>query len=501
MPSFLDRIRSLKPTRITSDSREVIPGCAFFAVSGLTQDGHQFISTAKAQGAILTVGEKLPADFVVPDSRLALAQAAAEFHQNPTHGMLVFGVTGTSGKTTTTYLIESILKAAGHKVGVIGTVNFRFDGKILPSTHTTPGPVELQALLAQMKASGCTAVVMEVSSHALKQHRVACIAFDSVVFTNLSPEHLDFHTDMEDYYQSKLLLFTDCLQYSLNAGKTPAAAFNCDDPAGERMAEDLRKIPALAKVTRTRFGMNLGIEQVELSGKALNLSQKGVAGTLGDLYIYSPLVGRFNASNVLTAVASVRGVSASPINSHAIEKGLASLLCVPGRLEPVILPENPTNAALPHVLVDYAHKPDALKNVLQTLHEIRGSHRLLTVFGCGGDRDRQKRAVMGRTACEISDHVWVTSDNPRTEDPNAIIQEILSGTVGYTNFTTESDRRKAIFSAINEAKQGDWVLIAGKGHEDYQIIADPLKPSQTVKIHFDDREVSAEALRQKARVT
>ncbi|MGK5089042.1 UDP-N-acetylmuramoyl-L-alanyl-D-glutamate--2,6-diaminopimelate ligase [Bdellovibrionota bacterium FG-2] len=488
---FLKAIRRLNPTRITSDSREVIPGCAFFAIAGLSQDGHQFIPTAKQQGAIMTVGEKPPADFIVPDSRLALAQAAAEFHHNPTHGMLVFGVTGTSGKTTTTYLIESILKAAGHKVGVIGTVNFRFDEKILPSTHTTPGPVELQALLAQMKSSGCTAVVMEVSSHALKQHRVACIAFDSVVFTNLSPEHLDFHSDMEDYYQSKLLLFTDCLKYSLQAGKTPQGAFNCDDSAGARMADDLKKDLSLSKISRTCFGIQKG----ELSGKSLNISSTGIEGYVGEIHIQSPLMGRFNASNILTAIAAVRGISRAPIKNSAIEAGLTSLQCVPGRLEPVVLAENPKNTGLPRVLVDYAHKPDALKNVLQTLREIRGAHRLLAVFGCGGDRDRLKRAVMGKTACEISDHVWVTSDNPRTEDPAAIINEILSGTVGYSNYSVEPDRKKAIFAAISEAKQGDLVLIAGKGHEDYQIIADPSKPGQTVKIHFDDREVCAEALR------
>lgn len=453
---------------IVSDSRKVQKGSIFVAVHGGTQDGHEFISQAQSQGAIAVVGERdqpsgLNIQYVkVQDSRQALAQLAAAFYGDPSHSMCVVGVTGTSGKTTTTYLIESILKAAGHRVGVIGTVNFRYEGRVYDSTHTTPGAVELQHLLADMKKAGCTAVVMEVSSHSLKQHRTDCIAFDGVVFTNLSPEHLDFHPDMEDYFLAKKLLFTNHMEYSVAVGKKPYAAINQDEEYGKRLFNDL----SLKSCPGLRFGGYAFTSQ-------LQASLSGIHGQQGDVAVDSVFAGLFNAYNILAAVDVCRGMG---MNSDAISKGVSDLKAVPGRLERV------PNLHNIHVFVDYAHKPDALDKVLRTLREVKGVNRLITVFGCGGDRDRTKRPVMGRIATELSDFVFVTSDNPRRENPQQIISQIVQGVVQgiddkTSHFRVEADRRAAIFEAIAEAKAGDIVVIAGKGHEDYQIIADPSSPA------------------------
>jgi UDP-N-acetylmuramoyl-L-alanyl-D-glutamate--2,6-diaminopimelate ligase len=406
---------------------------------------------------------------------------AANFYGHPSHAMTMIGVTGTSGKTTTTYLCEAMLKASGHRVGVLGTVNVRFGDRVYPATHTTPGAVELQGFLARMQADGCTAVVMEVSSHALKQHRSATIAFDAMVFTNLSPEHLDFHPDMEDYYLSKAMLFQEYIDVAVAVGKRPAAVVNADDENGQRLLAEL-KAANRSDIRVLAYGMGPG---VDVSGSHLAIDLASIRGDVAGMPVQSSLTGRFNASNILAALGVGRALGLPP---EAFTHGIAALTTVPGRLERV------PNARGVHVLVDYAHKPDALEKVLKTLREVKGQHRLITVFGCGGDRDRLKRPVMGRLAVELSDYVFVTSDNPRTEKPEAIIQEIEQGIVGYTNYTIEADRRKAIFAAVRQAQPGDLVIIAGKGHEDYQILADPVHPKQTVKIHFDDREVAAEAL-------
>ncbi len=484
-------------TDVTSDSREVKPGSIFVAVKGGSQDGHEFIEKTAKMGAALVVGEwsevqvkqklgALSTPYIqVDDSRQALAFLASQFYGNPSKGMTVVGVTGTSGKTTTTYLVESILKAAEHEVGVIGTVNFRYGTKVYPSTHTTPGAVELQRLLAEMKADGCTAVVMEVSSHALKQSRAAFIAFDVMIFTNLTREHLDFHPDMEDYYSSKALLFTECATHSIQAGKRPFAGVSEDDEFGKRLLETLRK-QSRPEMWFASFGLN---PQSDISGANLKVDLSGIRGEAGGVTFKSQLAGRFNAQNLLGAIAAGQGLQ---LDAMTIAQGIAALKSVPGRLERV------QNSRDVHVFVDYAHKPDALDKVLNTLSEVKGSHKLITVFGCGGDRDRTKRPVMGKMAATRSDRVIVTSDNPRTEDPNAIIQEILAGIPDAgkpgSHVSVDLDRRKAIESAIAYAQSGDIVLIAGKGHEDYQILADPMKPGGTYKIHFDDREVAQEAL-------
>jgi len=450
---------------VTSDSRQVAPGSVFVAIRGGSQDGHQFIADVQERGACLVVGEDLaPRGLQIPylkvaDPRKALAELASSFFDHPSRSLLMIGVTGTSGKTTTTYLLEAILTAAGHRVGVIGTVNFRFGSRIFPSTHTTPGAVELQGLLAEMKKAGCTAVVMEVSSHALKQERTAQIAFDGVLFTNLSPEHLDFHPDMEDYFQSKAVLFTSLMDFSMAQGKKPVGTVNEEDDYGLRLASGSFQV--------TRFNT-----------RGLHVSLEGIRGEVNGIQIESGLTGGFNCSNISGAVNLAQLLK---VDRAAIQKGVAGLPGVPGRLERVL------NSRGVHVWVDYAHKPDALEKVLKTLRSIKKSHRLITVFGCGGDRDRKKRPVMGRIAITYSDFVFVTSDNPRTENPQTIIEEILEGVSGAgENYKVEVDRKRAIFQAIHMAKANDLVLIAGKGHEDYQILG-------TQKIHFDDREIATEA--------
>jgi UDP-N-acetylmuramoyl-L-alanyl-D-glutamate--2,6-diaminopimelate ligase len=494
--SIFHKAEEIEVSSITDDSRKIQPGTIFVAVKGAAHDGHLFIKEAGQAGAVLVIGEEplSKQDLVIPyievaNSRLALAELASCFYGHPARAMKVVGVTGTSGKTTSTFLVESILKAAGNKVGVIGTVSFRYGSKVLDASHTTPGPVDLQKLLAAMRAEGCTAVVMEVSSHALKQKRVTGIAFDSMIFTNLSPEHLDFHPDMEDYFQSKALLFTDLARDSERFGKKPVAAINGEDEYGKRLIAELKN-KGFPKTIRS-FG--LGAEN-DYNGTGLQIELEGISGEIQlhptTIPVKCRLTGSFNALNILGAVAATEGWAA---DAFSIEVGITDLEPVPGRLEKV---EHPTAGV--HVWVDYAHKSDALQKVLTTLRQVAAGRKIFTVFGCGGDRDRKKRPVMGKIAVETSDYVFITSDNPRTEDPKAIINEILAGTAGSTNFKVIPDRKTAIVDAINMAAKGDLVLIAGKGHENYQIIGDPRSPEKTLKIHFDDREVARDALENKA---
>ncbi|HTL12662.1 MAG TPA: UDP-N-acetylmuramoyl-L-alanyl-D-glutamate--2,6-diaminopimelate ligase [Bdellovibrionota bacterium] len=475
---------------ITADSRAVHAGSVFVAVKGSTADGHRYIPQVLQAKPLLIVGEEPAENYPqapyvrVDDSRLALAWLADAFHGHPSRSMRMVAVTGTSGKTTTTYLIESILRASGLRVGVIGTVNFRYEGQVLPSTHTTPGPVELQALLADMHNRGCQAVVMEVSSHALDQRRTATVAWDAAVFTNLSPEHLDYHPDLESYFQAKRLLFTDGLLDGLDGGKKPVAALHVGDAHGRRLFDELKGGHGFHNAVS--FGRG-GDE--DFSGKTWTSGLGGIRGMVGGVEIRSPLVGTFNVENILGAVAVT---SAMGIDGEAVVRGVADLKCVPGRLEAV-----EAGSSGVHVLVDYAHKPDALAQVLKTLRGLvpaGGTARLITVFGCGGDRDRTKRPVMGKLAAELSDRVWVTSDNPRTEDPLAILSEIETGMAGFTNWKREPDRARAIAGALAEAKRGDVVLIAGKGHETYQLLKDPHDPKKTLKIDFDDRDVARQVL-------
>lgn len=467
---------------LTSDTREVRAGSTFYLVPSASrketlQEWTTRCVSAQEAGAIAIVAEiPRPTEitvsfFQVPDVRRALAEAAAERAGYPARGMLCIGVTGTSGKTTTTFLIESILREAGFVVGLIGTVICRYPGFEQESTHTTPGPVQLEALLAQMRAAGCTAVVMEVSSHAIEQRRVDGVYFDVVAFTNLSPEHLDYHRDMEEYFSAKQRLFDELARESHEqGGKDPRAVICTDDAWGIRMAESWER----------RFGREK-LHRVRAGDLAPQMDLQGMQGNWQGAHFRTSLTGKFNAANLAVALGVGQAVGLTAQQAIA---GIVTIEGVPGRMERVSAPDAPFA-----VLVDYAHKPDALEKVLNAL---RGTtSRLTVVFGCGGDRDRGKRPLMGALAARLADRVILTSDNPRTENPDHILKNILVGIQsvvgGVEKSVIESDRARAIENAIETARPGELILIAGKGHETYQIIG-------THKIPFDDRQVARAAL-------
>ncbi len=458
------------------DSRAVRPGDLFVCLVGEKFDGHRFAADALARGAAALCARPARASdlpsaptLIVPDTRRAMPEIAAAVYGDPSRSMKLVGVTGTNGKTTTTFLTASILRAAGLKAGTIGTLGAELMGEELPSERTTPEADQLQALFAEMLRRGAQAVAMEVSSHALAQYRTDGSAYDAAVFTNLTQDHLDYHGDMESYLQAKLRLFREYPQIS---GKPFVAAVNLDDAYGAQVAE----------ATRGRV-LGYGVrERADVQGRDVQLtpgSVRFVADTpAGRVNARLNIGGAFQVYNALGAIAVAVGLGIAPA---AIEQGLASLPAVPGRFESV-----PTGRDF-HVVVDYAHTPDGLENLLSSARRL-DPKRLLIVFGCGGDRDRTKRPIMGKIAGERADVVVVTSDNPRTEDPAAIIQDILHGLQGVpARIVIEPDRRSAIGIALSEARPGDIVLVAGKGHEDYQEV-------NGVKHHFDDREVVRQIL-------
>lgn len=471
---------------IAYHSGKVKPNFLFVAMRGAQLDGHAFISEAVRKGATAVIAEHAVSEvkgatyIQVQDSRKALAQVAEKFMGDPSSRLRVVGITGTNGKTTTTYLLESIFRHAGYRPGVIGTINYRFAGRQMPAPNTTPESLDLQTLLAEMVEAGVSHVAMEVSSHALDQDRVEGVNFSVAVFTNLTPEHLDYHGTMESYALSKARLFSRFLERSRGAGKR-YAVLNQDDP----LSAQLRTQTTAEVLT---YGTGAG---ADITIEPARISEAGISGSLktpqGRIEVRSPLLGRFNLYNLMAAAAAAVGVG-TPL--EAIQAGLAACGAVPGRMERVGATQDLT------VLVDYAHTADALANVLSTLREL-GASRLITVFGCGGDRDRTKRPRMGETAARMSDVVVVTSDNPRTERPETIVAEIEAGVraAGMSPFSpangqgylVEVDRTAAIGRALHLAKSGDIVLVAGKGHEDYQIIG-------TQKIQFDDRVVITNVL-------
>lgn len=464
-------------TGITADSRAVRAGQCFVAVPGLRHDGRRFIPEAVGRGAALVVSEGPALDgltvgqVLVPSARVALARAAAAWYGNPSRHLTVVGITGTNGKTTTSYLVEALLQARGLKTGVIGTIEYRVGSEVIPAGQTTPEAPELQALLARMRAAGIGAVAMEVSSHALALARVEGLAFDIAVFTNLTQDHLDFHRTFEAYRAAKRHLF-ELLAASPKPGRT--AVVNADDPAGQEMVRGLA-VPVIT------FGFTAGAAVRAVAHESTLEGIRLTADTpCGRLTLRSPLIGQHNVLNLLGAV----GVGlALGLPTEAIAAALGRVGAVPGRFEQV-------RAGQPFlVVVDYAHTPDALERVLATARRLtRG--RLAVVFGCGGDRDRGKRPIMGEIAARLADRVWVTSDNPRSEPPAAIIEEILAGVRragGQDRVTSEVDRRRAIAQALGWAREGDAVVIAGKGHETYQIVGDTVLP-------FDDRAVVREIL-------
>ena len=471
-------------TALTDDSRLVKPGSLFVAVKGERVDGHAFIDQAIAAGAsALAVQGPWPSSASpVPgvslhSSKSALGMLAAQFHGDPSSRLRMIGVTGTNGKTTVTYLCQAILQAAKRKVGLIGTVAYQIGWERLNASHTTPGAVELQDLLARMSDAGLDTVVMEVSSHALALERTAGCEFDVAVFTNLTQDHLDFHSDLEDYFQAKLRLFKQ--MGPAGAKSNPKRAIvNADDPHGVRVA-------AASRVPIWTYSLR---QPADIRAEHVRLSLSGTAFTVhtpfGACLVESRLVGEHNVSNMLAAI----GVGLHEgLSLEAICEGISDVHNVPGRFERVEAGQDFT------VIVDYAHTEDALVRLLAAAETLK-TGRIITVFGCGGDRDRGKRPRMGRAAALRSDVVILTSDNPRTEDPMAILREVEVGVKevlepGRVAYHIMADRRLAIETAIREARRGDMVLIAGKGHEDYQIIG-------STRIHFDDREVAHRAIEQ-----
>ncbi len=449
-------------TDLAYDARRAVPGSVFFCVPGSRADGHDFASQAVENGAVaLVVERRLDLDvpqIVVADARAAMPRAAVAFFGDPTLELQIVGVTGTSGKTTTTFLLYAILAAAGRRPGLVGTVESRVGGERRKLERTTPEAIDLQRLFREMLDAGDRSCAIEASSHASALGRLDGTRFAALVFTNLTQDHLDFHPDIEDYFQAKRRLFAD--------GR-PRAAVNVGDPYGRRLLAELDGALTYAVA-----------DDAEIRPDGLVLDGAGARFTAAGIPLVTHLRGRFNVENVLGAVAAAKLLG---IGDEAIAHGVESLRGVPGRFEAVDAGQSFA------VIVDYAHKPDALEKVLRTAREL-ATGRLICVFGCGGDRDRGKRPLMGRVAAELADHVVVTSDNPRTEDPRAIIDEILAGAPGAE---VEPDRAAAITLALTGAREGDVVVIAGKGHELGQEIDGTVIP-------FDDRAVAADVLRRLA---
>jgi len=471
--------RDVDVSGLAYDSRLLEPGQAFFCIKGLVTDGHLYASDAVSGGASVLFAEREPEGDVgrevvvvtVPDTRRTLAACSVRFFGEPSSEMKLVGVTGTNGKTTTAFLTESVLGEAGFATSLVGTVEMHIRGKVEPVTRTTPESLDLQRLFRRMVDSGVEVAVMEVSSHALELHRVDCCEFDVVVFTNLTQDHLDFHISLEEYFAAKRRLFEEG-----EFGRGRTALVNIDDWFGKRLFQE-------TSLPRRSFGIDsladVRATDVEVlpSGNRFNLCYGGE-----EIAVKTLLQGRFNVYNCLgaAAVAIEQG-----IGPESIAGGLAGLAGVPGRFENIDCGQPFT------ALVDYAHTPDGIRNLLEACRDVTGG-RVIIVVGCGGDRDQSKRPLMGRVGTELSDLCVITSDNPRGEDPEAIIEMILEGVSGRfppDRYTVEVDRREAIARAVGMARPGDLLVVAGKGHESGQIFADRVIP-------FDDREVLREALRE-----
>jgi UDP-N-acetylmuramoyl-L-alanyl-D-glutamate--2,6-diaminopimelate ligase len=458
---------------ISCNSQEVWTGFVFVAIKGNKEDGHKFIKEAMDRGAKAIVTQGYYSDvkgnedisFIeVPDTRKALAALASEFYGWPSEKIKVVGITGTNGKTTISYLIEAVLKEEHFNPAVIGTINYRFKNKVVTAKNTTPGPIEIQSMLAQMLKEGIKYAIMEVSSHALDQQRIAGIDFHSAIFTNLTQDHLDYHLTLENYFQAKAKLFK-------NLQSSSFCVINNDDNYG-------RKLKKLTQAQIITYGIEADADVVAKDIKlGVYQTEFKVKTKEGQIGFKTHLIGGHNVYNILACIswAIKEGFKLQVIKS-AIEK----FSFVPGRLERI------NSAGYFSVFVDYAHTEDALNNVLRFLRQISTGRRIIVVFGCGGERDKTKRPKMGRVVTGLADYAIITNDNPRSEDPEEIINAIRSG-ISKNNYCVIFDRKKAIRQALSIAKSGDIVLIAGKGHEDYQILKDKTIP-------FDDREVARECL-------
>lgn len=456
-------------TQVCTDSRNVGEGALFIAVEGYRESGKKYIEDACEKGAKAVVVEGGQGSKVKPardiavcyteNARRAVLLISRIFFGHPSRELTVIGVTGTNGKTTVTYLIEAILQAYGKSPGVIGTVSYRYGDIVQKADNTTPDPIVIQSLLSRMHDAGTSHLIIEVSSHALSMERVFPPDFDLAVFTNLSQDHLDFHGTMEEYFNAKAALFR-------GLPKGSAAIINIDDEYGQRLTE-------LVKGRVVTYGMDA---HAQVSGEVERLSIEGSVFAINGHPFTTNLIGRHNLYNIVASFAVAKSLG---IGEVTVERALESVKRIPGRFERV------REGGDIHVFVDYAHTPDALSKLLDAAHSLR-RRRIITVFGCGGDRDRKKRPLMGKIVEEKSDIAVITSDNPRTEDPLDIIAEIKGG-LTKDNHIVIPDRRSAIFRAVELAGRDDIVLIAGKGHEDYQVLGDR-------KIHFDDREVALDAL-------
>lgn len=467
----LERVKGLENFDIkglTKDSRKVKEGYIFF----ITEKNKAYIKEAIERGATLFIAqEDLDIDrplAVVKDVEAAIGEIASRFYGSPSQKMTIIGITGTNGKTTTSYLLESILKEAQKKVGVIGTINYRFDERIVKPINTTPGAEELQKLLSSMLEAKVETVVMEVSSHALHQKRVEGVDFDFAIFTNITHDHLDYHGNERAYREAKALLFHYYLKKSKKERRV--AILNLDDP---QVSAFIPSFPCESYFFSLEKKTDAYLSDLKesIDGLKLKISCQGK-----NTEIESPLIGGFNAQNILAAflTSSLLGIP-----EEIIKSGIERLKAVPGRLERIKSRENF------YIFVDYAHTPDALKKVLEVLNRVKKG-RLILLFGCGGERDRLKRAIMGKIASLLSDFTIITSDNPRHEDPKAIIEEIREGFEG-NHYRIIENRKEAIYEALKNLREKDVLLVAGKGHEDYQIIGDEIIP-------FSDKEVIEELL-------
>jgi len=458
---------------VVFDSRKVIPGCLFVAVKGTVSDGHDYILQAVNDGAVAVICEELPArvtgevDFLmVADSAIALGIVSANFYDNPSAKLKLVGVTGTNGKTTIATLLYKLFRDLGYKCGLISTVENKINDEVFPSTHTTPDPVELQRLMSDMAEQGCDYCFMEVSSHAIAQHRIAGLKFGGAIFSNLTHDHLDYHKTFEKYLKAKKSFFDDL----------PSNAFaltNGDDKNGNVMLQNTR-------AHKKTYGLK---SMADYKARILENQFEGLLLQIDNEEVWFKMVGTFNAYNLLAVYAAAMLLDQ---DKTKILTSLSKLTGARGRFDYIVAPNKIVG------IVDYAHSPDAVQNILSTVHDIRkGNEKVITVIGCGGDRDKTKRPIMAKTACEWSDKVVFTSDNPRSEDPAQIIREMEEGVdPAFKRHTLSiADRREAIKTACMLARPGDIVVVAGKGHEKYQEIAG-------VKHHFDDMEELVEIFKE-----
>ena len=469
MMSEIPNIDNIIIKKIIFDSRKIEPDSLFIAIKGFTSDGHSYLSEAEKRGAVAAVVEQKNEDISIPqivvkDSRKELARIAANFYGSELSKMRLVGITGTNGKTTTSFLIRAIMEAAGISSGLIGTIGYEVAGKHIKAWNTTPESIDIFGMLSKMQQNGQKGCVLEISSHALSLNRIDFLNFDVAVFTNLTLDHLDFHKNFENYFNAKKKLF----DHIRMGGR---GVINIDDPYGKRILKEIKQdtITFSTSVEATVQALDW---KSTMEGLSLHITT-----SVGELSVNSPLIGKFNVENILAALSAGMAMN---FDLKTIKEGIENVTRIPGRLETVKIDHKKT------VIIDYSHTPDALQKTLKVLREVT-LNTLWVVFGCGGDRDVSKRPIMGKIAEDYADHIVITSDNPRSESPQAIVDMIIQGISDSDNVHIELNRYDAIKYAIDHSEAGDTILIAGKGHEDYQEIKGKRYP-------FNDHEVVKELL-------